>query len=120
VQAFLLFFFGFSFLIFIHELGHFVVARWAGIKCTQFAIGMGTAICSWRKGIGFRAGGTEPEFHRLVTQRLEKEGIPPREIDGEMRHDPADIDRAARELGLGDTEYRLNWLPLGGYVKMLG
>ena len=22
--------------------------------------------------------------------------------------------------GLGETEYRLNWIPLGGYVKMLG
>ena len=26
----------------------------------------------------------------------------------------------ARILGLGETEYRLNWIPLGGYVKMLG
>src|SRR5690606_29198745 len=27
---------------------------------------------------------------------------------------------AADQMGLGETEYRLNWLPLGGYVKMLG
>ncbi|MEM6553239.1 MAG: site-2 protease family protein, partial [Planctomycetota bacterium] len=27
---------------------------------------------------------------------------------------------AADQLGLGETEYRLNWIPLGGYVKMLG
>ena len=27
---------------------------------------------------------------------------------------------AEKEAGLGETEYRLNWIPLGGYVKMLG
>src|SRR5581483_6941844 len=37
---------------------------------------------------------------------------------------PALTDRqvaeASKALGLGETEYRLNWIPLGGYVKMLG
>ncbi len=27
---------------------------------------------------------------------------------------------AAESLGISETEYRLNWIPLGGYVKMLG
>lgn len=31
----------FGFIIFVHELGHFVAARWAGIRCPQFAIGFG-------------------------------------------------------------------------------
>ena len=35
-------------------------------------------------------------------------------------HSNEKFDKAAAELGLGDTEYRLNWIPLGGYVKMLG
>jgi regulator of sigma E protease len=30
------------------------------------------------------------------------------------------MSRAADELGLGETEYRLSWIPIGGYVKMLG
>jgi regulator of sigma E protease len=30
------------------------------------------------------------------------------------------FDKAAAEIGLGETEYRWNWMPLGGYVKMLG
>jgi len=118
--SFLAFFFGFSFLVFIHELGHFIVARWAGIKCTQFAVGMGQAVCSWRKGIGLRVGGTEAEYHRRLHAKLEELGVEPRIMHGEPKYDTADIDRAARELGLGDTEYRLNWMPLGGYVKMLG
>ena len=86
---------GFGFLIFVHELGHFVVAKWVGIRCTQFAIGFGQSMLTYRPGLGFRVGATEAEYQ----QRLK---------DG------------ASESDIGETEYRLNWIPLGGYVKMLG
>jgi len=86
---------GFGFLIFVHELGHFLVAKMVGIKTTQFAIGFGHSLLTWRKGIGFRTGTTEPEYEKRLA-------------DGA---DPAT---------LGETEYRLNYIPLGGYVKMLG
>lgn len=56
-------------LIFIHELGHFVVAKRAGMKVEEF---------------GF--------------------GFPPR-IFGIRR---------------GETLYSINWIPLGGFVKILG
>lgn len=95
ILAFLGLVLGFGFLIFVHELGHFLVAKWVGIKCTQFAIGFGPSVVAWRKGIGFRAGSTEAEYEK-------------RTAAGE---DPAT---------LGETEYRLNYVPLGGYVKMLG
>ncbi len=36
----------FGFLIFIHELGHFLVARACGVKILEFAIGMGPKILS--------------------------------------------------------------------------
>ncbi len=36
----------FGFLIFIHELGHFVVARLCGVKILEFAIGMGPKVLS--------------------------------------------------------------------------
>ncbi|NLY19254.1 MAG: RIP metalloprotease RseP [Clostridiaceae bacterium] len=39
-----------SFLILIHEVGHFLVARWTGVKVLEFAIFMGPKIYSWRKG----------------------------------------------------------------------
>lgn len=38
----------FGFLIFIHELGHFIVARLCGVKILEFAIGMGPKILSHR------------------------------------------------------------------------
>jgi regulator of sigma E protease len=56
-------------LVLVHEIGHFVTAKWAGITVEEF-------------GIGF----------------------PPR-IASVMR---------------GTTRYSLNWIPLGGFVRMLG
>lgn len=82
---------GFGLIIFVHELGHFLAARWAGIRVLAFAIGIGPAIASYRKGLGWRWGSSEREYLAA--------GAPP---------------------GASPTEYRLNWLPFGGYVKMLG
>ena len=33
--------------VFIHELGHFLDARWAGVRVTAFSIGFGPAIIKW-------------------------------------------------------------------------
>lgn len=60
-----------SILVFIHELGHFTVARLVGVKVEEF---------------GF--------------------GLPPR-IWG-------------KKLGKHGTIYSLNWLPIGGFVKLAG
>src|SRR5437764_14460920 len=90
----LLLIFGFGFVIFFHELGHFIAAKWVGIRVEQFAVGFGQAICSWRKGFGIVLGSSARRFEELSAR-------------GEAG-------------GIGETEYRLNWIPLGGYVKMLG
>ena len=58
-----------SILVFIHELGHFLVAKWAGILVEEF---------------GF--------------------GLPPRLFG----------------IKVGDTIYSINWLPIGGFVKLYG
>lgn len=83
--------FGFGLVIVIHELGHFVAARWAGVRVLAFAVGFGKPIFSYRPGLGWRRGSSEPEAHALRS-----------------------------DSGVSPTEYRLNALPLGGYVKMLG
>ncbi len=33
--------------VFVHELGHFLAARWAGVKVNTFSIGFGPAIVKW-------------------------------------------------------------------------
>jgi regulator of sigma E protease len=94
---------GFGALIFFHELGHFVAAKWAGIRTEVFAVGMGTPVFSWRKGIGWAFGST----HKKV---VAKAGKSARELSLE----------ALQRQGIGCTEYSLRWLPIGGFVKMLG
>src|SRR5450432_38238 len=39
-----------GFMIFIHELGHFMVAKALGVRVEQFAIGFGTRLIGFRKG----------------------------------------------------------------------
>ncbi len=82
---------GFSLIICVHELGHFLAARWVGVRVDQFAVGFWKRVCGWRRGEGFTFGG-RPQY-------------------------------TAEELvakGYGETDYRLNILPFGGYVKMMG
>lgn len=56
-------------MVLVHEFGHFIVAKWCGVRVEAFAIGFGKRLT------GFYRGG---------------------------------------------TDYRINALPLGGYVKMAG
>ncbi len=108
---------GLGFIIFVHELGHFLAARAVGIKVDQFAIGFGQAMASWRKGMGVRIGSSYGAFMRRITEHLaQTQGQP---VDP-AKLTPRQIARAADELQISETEYRLNWIPLGGYVKMLG
>jgi regulator of sigma E protease len=37
-------------LIFVHELGHFMVARWCGVRVEVFSLGFGKKIFSFRRG----------------------------------------------------------------------
>lgn len=94
---------GFGFLVFMHELGHFLAAKWAGIRTEAFAVGMGAVACSYRKGVGFRWGTTTEAVR-------ERTGADASRL----------TDEQLRAAGLGETEYSLRWLPIGGFVKMQG
>ncbi len=50
---------GFSVIIFVHELGHFMVAKWAGVRVDRFAVGFG------RELLGFTRGETRYSFNIL-------------------------------------------------------
>ena len=54
---------GLGFVIFIHELGHFLLAKWAGVKVEMFSIGFGPTLVSWRKGFGLRFGSSAKDYH---------------------------------------------------------
>jgi regulator of sigma E protease len=41
---------GLGFVIFLHELGHFLLAKWNGVKVEKFSIGFGPTLLGFRKG----------------------------------------------------------------------
>ncbi len=43
-------------LVFVHELGHFLAAKWCGIRADIFSIGMGPRLFGWNKPLGFTFG----------------------------------------------------------------
>lgn len=82
---------GFSIIICVHELGHFLAAKWCGVRVDRFAVGFGYRLLGWRRGEGLTFG-NRPEYS-------------------------AD---ELRQKGYGETDYCLKALPIGGYVRMLG
>jgi membrane-associated protease RseP (regulator of RpoE activity) len=50
---------GFSFVILIHELGHYVFAKWAGVKVDIFSLGFGTRL------VGIKVGETDYRISAL-------------------------------------------------------
>ncbi len=95
---------GFGLLILVHELGHYLAARWAGIRTDNFSIGMGPALLSWRRGLGFRLGSGRNELCKR--------------FDAARTVDISD--EALASAGLGETEWTLRAIPVGGFVQMLG
>jgi len=43
-------------LVFVHELGHFLLAKWTGMRADVFAIGMGPRVLGWNRRTGFSFG----------------------------------------------------------------
>jgi regulator of sigma E protease len=91
---------GLGVVIFVHELGHFLLAKWNGVKVEKFSIGFGTPLIAWRRGVGFRFLSSIP--------------IPEPAQVGASESSPS------RAPVVGETEYALAMIPLGGFVKMLG
>lgn len=72
--------------VFVHELGHFLAARWAGVRVNTFSIGFGPAILKWhdKRGTQWQLAciplggyvsiyGQEDMFDRKKYQELPKE-----------------------------------------------
>lgn len=83
--------FTFGFMIFVHELGHFVMAKRVGITVHEFALGFGPKLLSFGKKKG-------------------KEG-------GEEEEDPDPTEQGKNKV---HTEYNLRAIPFGGFVSMEG
>jgi regulator of sigma E protease len=74
-----------SLLVFVHELGHFIVAKKSGMKVHEF---------------GF--------------------GFPPRAFGLQKVNGKWKFVRGNKDTETDDTVYSINWIPLGGFVKIMG
>ncbi|AQQ08407.1 Regulator of sigma E protease [Sedimentisphaera cyanobacteriorum] len=100
---------GFGLIIFIHELGHFLVARACDIDCEAFSIGMSIGT-PYLFGIKKARGGLRVRLLPKtsgVRENIEDDCLWIVTIPLGFKED-------------GDTEYCLGPLPIGGFVKMKG
>ena len=75
-------------MIFLHELGHYLAARWGGMKVTEFFIGFGPRIWSFQRG--------ETEYGlKVIPAGAYVRVIGMNSIDDE--HDPAEEHRTYRQ-----------------------
>jgi regulator of sigma E protease len=82
----------FGFTIFIHELGHFLVARWFGMKIDAFAIGFGPAIWSTkRNGVLYKVG-IIPFGGYVALPQMDPNNEEQEEEEGEPREPVPDIE----------------------------
>ena len=96
---------GFSAVVFIHECGHFIVARLSNIKVETFSIFLPPVLFGVRKtadGLRFR----------ILPKFFPKDDDP--DGDGQLSF------TIGKKGTAGETEYRIGLIPVAAYVKMLG
>ena len=96
---------GFSAVVFIHELGHFIFAKLFDIKVETFSIFLPPVLLGVRRtenGLRFR----------ILPKFFPKENDP--DGDGLLSF------TVGKKTKASDTEYRIGLIPVAGYVKMLG
>lgn len=96
---------GLSVLILGHEWGHFFAAKKFGLKVDEFGFGFPPRIFAWRPKVK-KNGALRTNEGSLVS-------VPP-SLETSGGHSEATADK------WGETEYSLNWLPFGGFVKIAG
>ncbi len=62
LTALLYFLIAIGILVFVHEFGHFFIARISGMRTEVFAIGMGPRVLGWNKTNGFSFGKLPKDF----------------------------------------------------------
>ena len=75
-------------LVFVHELGHYSVARWAGVRVEVFSIGFGTELKGWDDSRGTRWKFCAIPLGGYVKMFGESETVAENDDDGEETERP--------------------------------
>jgi regulator of sigma E protease len=87
-------------LVFVHELGHYLAARWRGVRVEAFSIGFGQALASWTDSHGtvwklaWLPLGGYVKLHGQERPQDVAEDVRARWIPGETFHDKSVLSRA--------------------------
>lgn len=93
LQTLLSFLVALTLLIFVHEMGHYLVARWCGVKVLRFSIGFGRPLARWTVGAdrtewtlsAIPLGG----YVRMLDEREQPtESIPPQDLPRAFTRQP--------------------------------
>ncbi|MDO4683565.1 MAG: RIP metalloprotease RseP [Lautropia sp.] len=87
------FLFALGVLVFVHELGHYLVARWCGVKVLRFSIGFGKPLFTWKVGPDQTEWSLSPIPLGGYVRMLDEE-------DEQCQVDPAEAHRAFNRLPL--------------------
>ncbi|MEK9180613.1 MAG: M50 family metallopeptidase [Patescibacteria group bacterium] len=116
-------------LIFAHELGHFVMAKRAGMKVEEFGFGfpprlLGIQILKKRRVKSketseiFLEDKILPDGEEVITQEFSREISVAEEAEPGKRWKFLWGNKPPTDPN--ETVYSINWIPLGGFVKILG
>src|SRR5579864_7313700 len=101
----------FGICVLVHEFGHFITAKWAGIRVEEFGLGFPPRIVGFRRRDG---GGWEVMWFGGKRN--------PEDTYGSQKQLPI----SGTGAGMGQarasdhTIYSINLLPIGGFVRMPG
>ena len=110
--------------VLVHEFGHFITAKWAGIRVEEFGIGFPPRLVGFRKRdsggweVIWFSGRHNPD-DTYVSQKqplYTSAGSIVTAIPEAIKENSATIETRASD----HTMYSINFLPIGGFVRMPG
>ncbi|HNX10988.1 MAG TPA: RIP metalloprotease RseP [bacterium] len=119
-----------SVLVFVHEFGHFSMARWFGVRVVEFGFGFPPRGIGWQRikkqglekiaesdVVSVKTEETDSGIKETITEEK-------KEIDVVRTDSSWNVVKGNRELSEEEMErgtvYSLNYVPLGGFVKIKG
>src|SRR5437870_8505280 len=114
----------FGLCVLVHEFGHFITAKWAGIRVEEFGIGFPPRLVGFRKrdSGGWEViwfGGKHNAEDTYISQKqplYTHAGNIVTAIPEAMKENSATIETRPSD----HTIYSINFLPIGGFVRMPG